>query len=182
MMKFDHELVTAMALVSVLWTGFSLRQQQLAPQAASSKKTPSRARRLAKAARQAGGLERRAIGSSPQGCDRAVAMRAGRRKCSVQAHPEHAGHFAVESGKQRYRDGACVATSTGAIRLEDAARGAVWLQLANKSMLMDHRQGRRLADACIERRRSRPWRWRWRRTPAPQLAGALAQRRKMVLL
>ncbi len=67
---------------------------------------------------------------------------------SVRAHPVHAGHFAVESGKQRFVM-VPVATSTGAIRLEDAARGAVWLQLANKSMLMDQRQGRRLADACM---------------------------------
>ncbi len=42
-----------------------------------------------------------------------------------------------------------VLTSTGAIRLEDASSGAVWLQLANKSMLMDQKQGRRLADACM---------------------------------
>jgi hypothetical protein len=41
-----------------------------------------------------------------------------------------------------------VATSTGAIRLEDRKAGAVWLQLANKSMLMDQKKGRRLADEC----------------------------------
>ena len=67
---------------------------------------------------------------------------------SVQAHPQHAGHFVVESGKQRFAM-VPVATSSGAVRLEDAARGAVWLQLANKSMLMDHKRGRRLADACM---------------------------------
>ena len=42
-----------------------------------------------------------------------------------------------------------VASATGALRLEDQARGAVWIQLANKSMLMDQRQGRRLADECM---------------------------------
>ena len=42
-----------------------------------------------------------------------------------------------------------VVTATGAIRLEDAAGGAVWLQLGNKSMLMDQKQGRRLADVCM---------------------------------
>lgn len=41
-----------------------------------------------------------------------------------------------------------VSTSTGAIRLEDAKAGAVWLQLANKSMLMDQKRGRRIADEC----------------------------------
>lgn len=41
-----------------------------------------------------------------------------------------------------------VETSTGAVRLEDKAQGAVWIQLANKSMLMDQKLGRRLADEC----------------------------------
>lgn len=38
---------------------------------------------------------------------------------------------------------------TGAIRLEDPARGALWLQLANKSMLMSQKEGKRLADECM---------------------------------
>ena len=42
-----------------------------------------------------------------------------------------------------------VETSTGAIRLEDRKVGAVWLQLANKSMLMNQKLGQRLADACM---------------------------------
>jgi hypothetical protein len=42
-----------------------------------------------------------------------------------------------------------VETSTGVIRLEDKKAGAVWLQLANKSMLMNQKIGRRLADECM---------------------------------
>jgi hypothetical protein len=42
-----------------------------------------------------------------------------------------------------------VATTTGAIRLEDQKAGAVWLQLANKSMLMNQKLGIRLADECM---------------------------------
>lgn len=41
-----------------------------------------------------------------------------------------------------------VESRTGAIRLEDPAQGAVWLQLANKSMLMSQKLGQRLADDC----------------------------------
>ena len=41
-----------------------------------------------------------------------------------------------------------VPTSTGAISLEDQKAGAVWLQLANKSMLMSQKLGIRLADEC----------------------------------
>jgi len=41
-----------------------------------------------------------------------------------------------------------VESRTGAIRLEDPKRGAMWLQLANKSMLMSQKLGQRLADEC----------------------------------
>lgn len=41
-----------------------------------------------------------------------------------------------------------VESRTGAIRLEDPERGALWLQLGNKSMLMNQKAGQRLADEC----------------------------------
>ena len=41
-----------------------------------------------------------------------------------------------------------VQSATGAIRLEDPAKGAVWIQLADKSMLMNSQLGQRMADAC----------------------------------
>ena len=41
-----------------------------------------------------------------------------------------------------------VESRTGAIRLEDPKRGAMWLQLGNKSMLMSQKLGQRLADEC----------------------------------
>jgi hypothetical protein len=41
-----------------------------------------------------------------------------------------------------------VESRTGAIRLEDPKRGAMWLQLGNKSMLMSQKMGQRLADEC----------------------------------
>ena len=41
-----------------------------------------------------------------------------------------------------------VESRTGAIRLEDPMRGAMWLQLGNKSMLMSQKLGQRLADEC----------------------------------
>lgn len=42
-----------------------------------------------------------------------------------------------------------VESRTGAIRLEDPKRGALWLQLGNKSMLMSQKLGQRLADDCM---------------------------------
>lgn len=42
-----------------------------------------------------------------------------------------------------------VPTKSGAVRLEDHKSGLVFMQLANKSMLFNERQSRRLADDCI---------------------------------
>ena len=40
------------------------------------------------------------------------------------------------------------ATTTGAIRLEDKKNGMMWLQIANKSMLMNTKAGQRMVDNC----------------------------------
>ncbi len=58
------------------------------------------------------------------------------------------GYFNVQIKGQKFRMFPVV-TSTGAIRLEDQKVGAVWLQLANKSMLMNQKLGQRLADECM---------------------------------
>ncbi|WNO06567.1 hypothetical protein [Rhodoferax mekongensis] len=142
-MKFVG-LVTAMLCI-VLWTG-SAAASNVALQAAISKKS-TRVQAPAKAVDKPVALSEEQLAVAPRVATGVLPCELA-QKVSVQAHPEHAGHFAVESGKQRFVM-VPVATSTGAIRLEDAARGAVWLQLANKSMLMDQRQGRRLADACM---------------------------------
>ncbi|MBP6850246.1 MAG: hypothetical protein KA164_01510 [Rhodoferax sp.] len=57
------------------------------------------------------------------------------------------GYFSLRIGANGYRVSP-EETTTGAIRLEDKAAGIVWLQLANKSMLMSQKLGRRLADEC----------------------------------
>lgn len=41
-----------------------------------------------------------------------------------------------------------VPTQTGAVRLEERSVGLAWIQLPNKSMLLDQRAGQRLADEC----------------------------------
>ncbi|MBP3981989.1 MULTISPECIES: hypothetical protein [unclassified Acidovorax] len=86
----------------------------------------------------------------------AIAQRVhvGRIACELGAHvtlkadPASPGHFDVEGKGFKYRM-APVETSTGAVRLEDQKGGAVWLQIANKSMLMDQKRGQRLADECM---------------------------------
>ena len=66
---------------------------------------------------------------------------------TLTADPKSPGHFDLELQKVHYRM-TPVASSTGAIRLEDPQAGAVWLQLGNKSMLMNQKLGQRLADEC----------------------------------
>jgi hypothetical protein len=57
------------------------------------------------------------------------------------------GYFLVSHGINRFVMHP-VESRTGAIRLEDPERGALLLQLANKSMLMNQKEGKRLADEC----------------------------------
>ena len=61
--------------------------------------------------------------------------------------PKSPGHFELGIQKMRYHM-TPVETTTGAVRLEDQQAGVVWLQLANKSMLMNQKIGQRLADDC----------------------------------
>jgi hypothetical protein len=45
-----------------------------------------------------------------------------------------------------------VSTSSGAVRLEDKTSGLVWIQIPAKSMLMDSKAGRQLANECQVRK------------------------------
>lgn len=66
---------------------------------------------------------------------------------TVMADEKHPGFFNVQIQRTKYRMHP-VASRTGAIRLEDPRAGALWLQLGNKSMLMNQKIGQRLADEC----------------------------------
>lgn len=87
--------------------------------------------------------------------DLAVAKRVslGKAQCelgadvTVTADDKKPGYFTVSTKGQRYRMHP-VESRTGAIRLEDPRVGAMWLQLGNKSMLMNQKQGLRIADEC----------------------------------
>ena len=91
---------------------------------------------------------------SPAELDIAQRVHVGHIACElgayvdVQADPAAPGHFNIEGKGFKYRM-TPVVTSTGAVRLEDAKGGAVWLQIANKSMLMNQKIGQRLADECM---------------------------------
>lgn len=67
---------------------------------------------------------------------------------NVVKDDNNAGHFFVSGNGFNFHMSP-VGTSTGVVRLEDAQAGAAWLQIANKSMLMNQKQGKRLADECM---------------------------------
>ena len=67
---------------------------------------------------------------------------------TLTADAKFPGYFDLQIRQQKYRMFP-VETSTGAVRLEDQRAGAMWLQLANKSMLMNQKLGLRLADECM---------------------------------
>lgn len=76
----------------------------------------------------------------------------GEIKCELGAKVvikarQREGYFLVTHGINRFVMHP-VESRTGAIRLEDTARGALFLQIANKSMLMNQKEGKRLADEC----------------------------------
>jgi hypothetical protein len=90
---------------------------------------------------------------SPEELETAKMVHTGEIRCelgaTVHVTPhKREGFFIVRTGIQRFRMHP-VGSRTGAIRLEDPVAGAMWLQLANKSMLMSQKMGRRLADECM---------------------------------
>jgi len=90
---------------------------------------------------------------SPEQMDIANRVLVGKINCELSVvvamtHDTHSpGRFFLDMGKKRYAM-LPVLTSTGAVRLEEESSGAVWLQLGNKSMLMNQKEGKRLADDC----------------------------------
>jgi len=67
---------------------------------------------------------------------------------ALQADPGAPGFFNLRAKGVTYRVSP-EETTTGAIRLEDKSAGVVWLQLANKSMLMNQKLGKRIHDECM---------------------------------
>jgi hypothetical protein len=66
---------------------------------------------------------------------------------TVTPDPHQTTRFIVQMKKNTYYM-TPVETTTGAVRLEDAQTGAMWLQLPHKSMLMNSKLGQRMADEC----------------------------------
>ena len=134
-----------------------------APKVAVAKATPRQGLKKAAPAAAGAGIAAAAFAAQPAVLgtalspeDMAIAQQVhtGRIACelgafvSVDADEHNPGRFHVSGKGFRYHMQP-VASRTGSVRLEDTKAGAVWLQIANKSMLMNHKQGQRMADECM---------------------------------
>ncbi len=120
----------------------------------TSKPSASRVDAKSKATQMAAGIEAADAALAPAELAIAERVYQGKLPCdegaSVTLTPDAKtpGYFGVQLKNTKFRMFP-VETTTGAIRLEDKKAGVVWLQLANKSMLMNQRLGQRLADNCM---------------------------------
>lgn len=102
----------------------------------------------------AAGIEAAEAALTPEEIAIAERVYLGRLPCelgafvTLTAEKKTPGYFDVEGKNFKYRMFP-VPTTTGTVRLEDRKAGAVWLQLGNKSMLMNQKLGTRLADECM---------------------------------
>ncbi|KQR53153.1 hypothetical protein [Acidovorax sp. Leaf160] len=121
---------------------------------AKPKANSSRTQLKSATAQVASGLVAAEEALSPAELAIAEKVHTGRIACelgasvNIERDPASPGRFNLEGKGFKYRM-TPVATSTGAVRLEDQHGGAVWLQIANKSMLMNQKAGQRLADECM---------------------------------
>ncbi|PJI98439.1 hypothetical protein CLU85_3264 [Acidovorax sp. 69] len=121
---------------------------------AKSEPTSSRAQLKSATNQVAAGIIAAEAALSPAELAIAERVHVGRMPCelgafvTVTADSAVPGHFHVEGKGFKYFMSPVV-TSTGTVRLEDQKGGAVWLQIVNKSMLMNQRLGQRLADECM---------------------------------
>lgn len=131
-------------------------KEPAAQKAAVAKAEPTSSRTQLKSATSqvAAGIIAAEAALSPAELAIAERVHTGRMPCelgafvTVTADPATPGHFHVEGKGFKYFMSP-VATTTGTVRLEDQKGGAVWLQIANKSMLMNQKLGQRLADECM---------------------------------
>ena len=149
---------TLAATVLLAASGLAAAQTEAAKPAAAKKQpniNPANRTNLKTTAKNvAAGIEAAEAALSPAELAIAERVHVGKLPCelgasvTLAADAKAPGYFDVQGKNFKYRMFP-VATTTGAIRLEDQKAGAVWLQLANKSMLMNQKQGIRLADECM---------------------------------
>lgn len=167
-MKTTHTTALAATLTAsflLAVPGLAAAQAAAKPAAASVKPAPKTPKKKSAATvshtnlksdakNVAAGIEAAEAALTPAELAIAERVQVGLMPCELGASvtlaldPKAPGYFDMQGKNFKYRLFPVV-TSTGAIRLEDRKAGAVWLQLANKSMLMNQKLGIRLADECM---------------------------------
>jgi hypothetical protein len=112
-----------------------------------------RARRLASALSLALIAAVGAHATAPPHNPHGYAVKAGTYRCELGKRLEVRTvsgdqRTAVLNWNQRDYTLKAVGARSGAVRYEDPSSGLVWLLISSKSMLLDSRQGQRLADEC----------------------------------
>ncbi|MCW7538298.1 hypothetical protein OOT46_10640 [Aquabacterium sp. A7-Y] len=72
----------------------------------------------------------------------------GKQSVDLEANSKTPGYVDLKYGKKTYVMKP-VLSSTGAMRLEDVRGETLYLQIANKSMLMNTKSGQRMVDDCV---------------------------------
>jgi hypothetical protein len=131
-MKLNLTLVAAALCLSASWT-------LAAAPAKKPAKVPAATILPAATPEQMTAAERTLVG--PYACE-------FNQSVNVEPNTKSPGYIDVKHQKAVYTMKP-VLSSTGALRLEDVKGRTLFLQIANKSMLMDTKAGKRLVDACI---------------------------------
>lgn len=137
----DMNLKSTLAIAAALCLGATVAAAQTAPAkpAATKKAAPAAAPLPAADAEQLAAAERAHTGEYQ--CEFSQSI-------DVSMNPKANGYLDVKHNKQVWTMKPVV-SSTGAVRLEDVKGQTLLLQIANKSMLMDTKAGRRVVDGCV---------------------------------
>lgn len=140
-MQHKH-LITVVAAIAALCASplaATAAETKSKPAAKSVAKSTAKPAAAALSAEQLSTADRVLVGQSSCEFDQSV---------NVAPVPDRKGHFHVQY-KGKTFDMVPEATTTGAVRLEDKKNGMMWLQIANKSMLMNSKIGQRMVDNCV---------------------------------
>jgi hypothetical protein len=149
---YARAVFTCIATLVFATTVPAVHAQTKKPAVKVAKASPSALRQATPAAAAVAAVAAPAALSAEQ-LSIAQIVHTGQIKCelgqSVTVTPDarQQGAFDVSFGGRKYAV-VPVPSKTGAIRLENAREGIVYMQLANKSMLLNEKQGRRMADEC----------------------------------
>jgi hypothetical protein len=155
-MKFELAalacVAVAIAAASPSPVSAATEQPKKHSKAATTKKAATKPAKAAKAAPKPAEPEDDTP-LSPTQLDAASHVITGRADCEFKQNvlvtpvTGRPGHFDVAFGKQTFHM-TPEETTTGAVRLRDRRADVVWLQIPVKSMLMNHKAGVRMVDAC----------------------------------